>query len=86
MYKQDFEIGRIRPETSKSAGGTNTRKLERRPSRGSSAAFNNMDVDFCGNHNSINHLIKPRVASGTNQAYHPTTLGQVNFEVGLRHY
>ena len=61
--KQDFEIGRARPETSKSAGG-NTRKLERRPSRGSSAAFNNCDVDFSGNHNSINHLLKPRVASG----------------------
>lgn len=69
VYDQNLE-GARRPQTGKSE---NNKKLVRRPSRQSIATYNNVDIDFYGNHNQINHLVKPRVASGTNRTYHTTT-------------
>ena len=67
MYNQNTEAGRSNLSTGRNGA---TRELKRRPSRGSSAAFNNLDIDFYGNHASISHLTKSRVASGTNRTYH----------------
>lgn len=84
VYNQNTEAGNGRIQSASRNG--ESRGLKRRPSRGSLAAITNFDIDFYGNHASISHLTKSRVASGTNRTYHSTTKQTINFEVGLRNY
>lgn len=60
--------------------------LPRKPSRGSSTSFSNVDYNFHGNFHDIHHLLQPRRPNGVGAVHQPVPLGQLNFEVGLRSY